>query len=74
MARYVLPETIADRFGISLEELALSRARGLAPGRYGYTIPDPVRGRRLVYPANLQPDLETRPADLDLETRSGEDE
>lgn len=54
---YVLPATIAERFGITVDELMRSRHRGLHPGAAGYTIPDPdsPTKRKLVFPSDLQP-------------------
>ena len=55
--KHVLPATIAQRFGITEDELLQSRRRGLFPGNQGYTIVDggPLR---LVFPADLRPPAE----------------
>lgn len=55
MSKYVLPATIANRFGITEAELMRSRRRGLFPGSAGYVVTDADGARRLVFPATLTP-------------------
>jgi len=67
--KHVLPATIAQRFGITEDELIQSRRRGLFPGNQGYTIVDGGR-LRLVFPADLRPPAEddTAATEPDAET------
>lgn len=60
---YILPETAAERFGLTVEDLNRSRQRGLFPGNTGFTIVA-EGGRKLVYPSDLRPEAtDTPPTD-----------
>lgn len=59
----------ADRLGTTVEALTLSRARGLAPGRLGYTKP-PYDGTVYFDTADLELDAELKCAECDFEAAS----